>query len=86
MTLMNSIFGMFNHLIYEYVIFYTNQASITNKCQKWIKKGQKIRKKLTLYAKIRYYTLIMTLMNAIFVIFTNIIYEYYDILYELDLT
>ena len=41
MILMNAIFCMFTHLIYEYMIFYAKKASIASKCQKQIKKGEK---------------------------------------------
>ena len=46
---MNAIFGIFTNIIYEYMIFYTNQASITNKCQTWIKKAKNEEKMPGIY-------------------------------------
>ena len=69
---MSSIFGIFTQFIYAHMIIYRNLIPNITKGQKRDKNYEKSQ----VYTKRLYYILIMTLMNAIFDMFTNFIYDY----------
>ena len=68
-------FMVYFHLIYECVIFYINQALITNKCQMWIKRAKKMEKKSQVYAKKNILHPTYDTYELNFMVYFHLIYE-----------